>query len=73
MLFWRVEIRVIEIVIIGILTYLNTTCNNSRESLEKLGYKVHALAKISEIVCSLYRSKSISKEQADAVLGYIKK
>ena len=44
-----------------------------RENLEKLGYKVHALAKISEIVDSLYLSKSISKEQADAVLGYVKK
>ena len=44
-----------------------------RENLEKLGYKVHALAKISEIVDSLYKSKSISKEQADAVLGYVKK
>jgi orotate phosphoribosyltransferase len=44
-----------------------------KENLEKLGYKVHALAKISEIVDSLYLSKSISKEQADAVLGYVKK
>ena len=44
-----------------------------RENLEKLGYKVHALAKISEIVDSLRQSKSISEEQADAVLGYVKK
>ncbi len=44
-----------------------------KENLEKLGYKVHALAKISEIVNSLYRMKCISKEQADAVLDYIKK
>jgi len=44
-----------------------------REKLEKLGYRVHALAKISEVVASLYRSGSISKEQADAVLGYVKK
>jgi orotate phosphoribosyltransferase len=44
-----------------------------REKLEKLGYRVHALAKISELVASLRHSKSISKEQADAVLGYIKK
>jgi orotate phosphoribosyltransferase len=44
-----------------------------KENLEKLGYKVHALAKISEIVDSLYLSKSISKEQADAVLGYVKR
>lgn len=44
-----------------------------REKLEKLGYRVHALAKISEIVTALYQSKSISKEQADAVLAYVKK
>ncbi len=44
-----------------------------KENLEKLGYKVHALSKISEIVNSLYRMKRISKEQADAVLDYIKK
>jgi orotate phosphoribosyltransferase len=44
-----------------------------RENLEKLGYRVHALAKISEIVASLSQSMGISKEQADAVLGYVKK
>jgi orotate phosphoribosyltransferase len=44
-----------------------------KENLEKLGYKVHALAKISEVVDSLQRAKSISKAQADAVLAYIKK
>ncbi|HLN90211.1 MAG TPA: orotate phosphoribosyltransferase [Candidatus Binatia bacterium] len=43
-----------------------------KEKLEKLGYKVHALAKISEIVDSLNRDKHISKEQADKVLDYIK-
>ncbi len=44
-----------------------------REKLEKAGYRVHALAKISDIVTSLSQSESVSKEQADAVLGYIKK
>ena len=44
-----------------------------KENLEKIGYKVHALAKISEIVEALYESKSISRAQADAVLAYIKK
>lgn len=44
-----------------------------KENLEKAGYKVHALAKVSEIVDSLYHQKSVSKEQADAVLNYIKK
>lgn len=44
-----------------------------KENLERLGYKVHALAKISELVKSLLQSASISKEQADAVLNYIRK
>ena len=44
-----------------------------RERLEKLGYRIHALAKISQVVASLSQSKSISKEQTDAVLGYVKK
>ena len=44
-----------------------------KEHLEKLGYKVHALAKISELVKSLFDNKQITKEQADAVLSYIKK
>lgn len=44
-----------------------------KENLEKLGYKVHALAAISELVNCLYQSKAITKEQADTVLNYIKK
>lgn len=44
-----------------------------RENLENAGYRVHALARISEIVKSLLRNKRISKEQADSVLNYIKK
>ena len=46
--------------------------HGGKEKLEKLGYKVHALAKISDIVDSLNRDKHISKEQADKVLDYIK-
>ena len=42
-----------------------------KENLEALGYRVHALAKISDIVNSLHKSNFISKEQADEVLGYI--
>lgn len=44
-----------------------------KENLERIGYKVHALAKISEIVEVLCKSKSVSRAQADAVLTYIKK
>jgi orotate phosphoribosyltransferase len=44
-----------------------------KENLEKLGYKVHTLAKISELVKCLLQSEQISKEHADAVLNYIKK
>jgi orotate phosphoribosyltransferase len=43
-----------------------------KENLEKLGFKVHALAKISEIVNSLYQNKHISKDQTDKVLDYLK-
>lgn len=46
--------------------------HGGKEKLEKLGYKVHALANITEIVGSLYREKSISKDQADNVLNYVK-
>jgi orotate phosphoribosyltransferase len=44
-----------------------------KENLEKAGFEVQALAKISEVVDSLWRSKKISKLQAEAVLHYIKK
>jgi len=43
-----------------------------KENLEKLGFKVHALAKISEIADSLYLNKHISKEHADDVLDFVK-
>jgi len=44
-----------------------------RESLEGLGYKLHALTRISELVKSLLQSLHISEDQADAVLDYVKK
>lgn len=44
-----------------------------REKLEKLGYRVHALAKISELVESLRESKHISEEQAETVLNCIRR
>jgi len=43
-----------------------------KENLEKLGYKVHALAKVSDLVNSLYENRHISKEQANEVLDYVK-
>jgi len=43
-----------------------------KENLEKLGYKTHALAKISDIVTILLQSKQITKDQAKAVLNYIR-
>ena len=46
--------------------------HGGKEKLEKLGYQVHALAKISDIVDSLIHGKHISKEQADKVLDYVK-
>jgi uridine monophosphate synthetase len=44
-----------------------------KENLENLGYKVHALAKISELVNSLLQSKNISNKHAEDVLNYIKR
>lgn len=46
--------------------------HGGKENLEKHGYCVHALAKISDVVASLYGNGHISKEQADRVLDYIK-
>ena len=43
-----------------------------KENLEKLGFQVHALAKITDIANSLYQSNHISKEQADNVLDFVK-
>lgn len=44
-----------------------------RENLEKLGYKVHAIAKISEVVDRLFKSSHLSERQANDVLNYVKK
>lgn len=44
-----------------------------KENLEKLGYRVHALSKISDLVNNLVKSEHISKQQAESVLNYIKK
>ncbi len=46
--------------------------HGGKEKLEKLGYQVHALVKITEIVDSLYHEMRISKDQADKVLDYVK-
>jgi uridine monophosphate synthetase len=43
-----------------------------KEKLENVGYKVHALAKISELVKCLLQFKQISKEQTETVLNYVK-
>jgi orotate phosphoribosyltransferase len=42
-----------------------------KENLEKLGFKVDALAKISDIVNSLCQNGHISKDQAAEVLSYV--
>jgi orotate phosphoribosyltransferase len=46
--------------------------HGGKENLEKLGYQVHALAKITDIVASLSVNGHISKEEADSVLEYVK-
>jgi orotate phosphoribosyltransferase len=58
----------------GIVNHFLVVVNREqggKENLEKLGFKVHALAKVSDLVESL-RGKSIEKEQADEVLEYVK-
>jgi orotate phosphoribosyltransferase len=44
-----------------------------KENLENLGFKVHALSKVSDIVDSLSKSGDISRKQTETVLAYIKK
>jgi uridine monophosphate synthetase len=46
--------------------------HGGKEKLEKLGYQVHALARISDIVDSLYIGNHISREQKNKVLEYVK-
>jgi orotate phosphoribosyltransferase len=43
-----------------------------KENLEKLGYHVHALATVSDMVNSLQRNEHISKEQTIKVLEFVK-
>ncbi len=45
---------------------------HGKERLEKLGFKVHALAKITELAQTLVKDSKISKEQGEAVLNYVK-
>ena len=46
--------------------------HGGKEKLEQLGYVVHALAKISDIIPSLLKNGHITREQADDVLDYVK-
>jgi uridine monophosphate synthetase len=46
--------------------------HGGKEKLEQLGYVVHALAKISDIIPSLLKNGHLSREQADDVLDYVK-
>jgi orotate phosphoribosyltransferase len=59
----------------GIVKHMLVVVNREqggKEKLEKLGFRVHALANISGIADSLYLNKHISKEQADDVLDFVK-
>jgi uridine monophosphate synthetase len=44
-----------------------------RERLEKQGYKVHALASVSELVSALLQAGHISRQEAEAVMNYSRK
>jgi orotate phosphoribosyltransferase len=43
-----------------------------KETLERMGYKVHALARVSELVKSLQSNGDVSREKAETVLNYVK-
>jgi uridine monophosphate synthetase len=45
--------------------------HGGKEKLEQLGYNIHALAKITDIVNSLHANKHISKDEATKVLAYV--
>ena len=47
--------------------------HGGKEKLEKLGYKIYALAKITEIVNSLVKNNHISQVEANKVLDYVHK
>lgn len=47
--------------------------HGGKEKLEQLGYKVHALAKISDIIPSLLKNGYITQEEAHDVLDYVKR
>lgn len=47
--------------------------HGGKEKLEQLGYKVHALAKISDIIPSLLKNGHITQEEAHDVLDYVKR
>jgi uridine monophosphate synthetase len=44
-----------------------------RENLKELGYQLHALVRVSEVVSALKKSEKISEQQAERVCNYIKK
>ena len=43
-----------------------------KQNLEKLGFQLHAVTKLSELVESLAAARKISEEQAKIILNYIK-
>ena len=47
--------------------------HGGKEKLEALGYQIHALAKITDIVHSLEKNKHLSKEEASKVLDYVQR
>jgi len=45
---------------------------HGKEDLGKLGYNVHALARVTELAQRLLQNRKISEEQANAVLNYVR-
>lgn len=45
---------------------------HGKENLAKLGYKVHALTRVTDVTQKLVQDSKIPQEQADAVFNYVK-
>lgn len=57
--------------VFGVLVVVDRE-QGGRENLEKMGYRFYSVATISEIVRSLLRARTVTREQAEGILTYVK-
>lgn len=57
---------------VKVVTVIVDREQGGRENLERLGYRLHSLATISELTKHLFQSSQISEMQSDAVSDYVK-